>query len=93
MKRTLTPEQKESKGLLPLSTSNVTDRADDWFNEDTLSETHSYNVGSNVVEEVTPEEVRSVFTITCHPPPPMCHLGRVLLKASPFFFNINQCVI
>ncbi|VDK39771.1 unnamed protein product, partial [Gongylonema pulchrum] len=40
------------------STSNVTDRADDWFNEDSPSETHSYEVEGSVVQEATPEEVR-----------------------------------
>lgn len=43
---------------VPVAKSNVTDRADDWFNDEDVPGEQPYEVESGTVELATPEEIR-----------------------------------
>uniref|UniRef100_F1KTY3 TMC family membrane protein n=1 Tax=Ascaris suum TaxID=6253 RepID=F1KTY3_ASCSU len=51
---------------VPVAKSNVTDRADDWFNDEDVPGEQPYEVESGTVELATPEEIRAYQQPSVH---------------------------
>uniref|UniRef100_A0A0M3ILQ0 Protein TSSC4 n=1 Tax=Ascaris lumbricoides TaxID=6252 RepID=A0A0M3ILQ0_ASCLU len=64
---------------VPVAKSNVTDRADDWFNDEDVPGEQPYEVESSTVELATPEEIRRLI----HPLTTSLNASSVSLAAFP----------